>query len=92
MRVNQTWQDSFVRQVNPFGITRNLQVRADSDNRSGIKQNDLFGFLGSRVWVNECSCRNRNDLSADSAVCWKQQTKQNYRSISEICESHRSVS
>ena len=68
MCVDQTGQDSFVRQVNPFGITRNLQVRADSDNRSAINQNGLFSFLGSRVWVNECSCRNHNDLSADAAV------------------------
>jgi hypothetical protein len=68
MRVDQTGQDSFVREVNPFGVTRNLQVRADSDNRSAINQNGLFGLLGSRVWVNECSCSNRNDLSANSAV------------------------
>ncbi len=49
MRVDQTWQDSFVREVNPFGVTRNLQFRADSDNRSAINQNGLFGFFGSRV-------------------------------------------
>ena len=55
----------------PKHYNRNLQFRAGSDNRSAINQNGLFGFFGSRVWVNECSCRNRSDLSADSAVRWE---------------------
>ena len=68
MRVDKTGQNGFVRQVNPFGVARNLHVRADSNNLSAIDQNGLLGFLGSCVWINECSCRNRNGLSADSAV------------------------